>query len=99
MRLREKNELVRDAGNPANGTRLPKEFKRYFWDVVFDDLTIEKYPRFIAERLLNYGDLNEVNWLFSWTDREFIKTLVDTSRNLNPKTRNYWKIILTQNTD
>jgi len=63
---------------------------------VFDDLTLEKYPGFIAERLLNYGDLNGIKWLLSWTDTKFIKKLVDNNRNLNPKTRNYWKIILTE---
>jgi hypothetical protein len=78
------------------GTRLPKEFQRYFWDVAFEELTIEKYPRFIAERLLNYGDLNGIRWLLSLTDRKFIRTLVNDSRNLNPKTRNYWQIILAE---
>jgi len=28
---------------------LPEEFQRYFWDVAFLDLTIEKYPWFIAD--------------------------------------------------
>jgi len=94
MKLRKKTESIHSIRNHAYGIKLPKEFKRYFWDVVFDDLTTEKYPRFIAERLLNYGNLNAVKWLFSWCDRKFIKTLVDNSRNLNPKSRNYWKIML-----
>ena len=94
MRSRKKTESVHGVSNPAHETRLPKELQRYFWDVSFDDLTTEKYPRFIAERLLNYGDLNAIKWLFSWSDRKFIKTLVDDSRNLNPKSRNYWKIML-----
>ena len=77
--------------HPENGTRLPKEFKRYFWDVTFDELIFEEYPRFIAERLLNYGDLDGIKWLLSRTDKQFIKTLTDSSRNLNPKTKNYWQ--------
>ncbi|MFZ2339455.1 MAG: hypothetical protein WAW07_06985 [Bacteroidales bacterium] len=96
MRLSKKTESALSLRNSSPGNKLPGEFKRYFWDVVFDDLTIEKYPRFIAERLLNYGDLNAIKWLLSWTDRKFILTLVDNSRNLNPKSRNYWKIMLTE---
>jgi hypothetical protein len=76
-------------------SRLPEEFQKYFWDVAYYELTIEKYPRFIAERMLNYGDLNGIKWLLSWTDRHFIKTIVDSSRNLNAKTKNYWQIMLT----
>jgi hypothetical protein len=73
---------------------LPEEFQRYFWDVAFDDLTIEKYPQFIVERILNYGDLDGIKWLLSWADKEYIRTIVEKSRNLNSKTINYWQIIL-----
>ena len=75
-------------------SRLPGDLKKYFWDVDFEELSFEKYPRFIAERILNYGDLNEVRWLLSFTDKQFIKSLVENSRNLNAKTRNYWKTML-----
>ena len=77
-----------------NTSRLPGELKRYFWDVDFEELSFEKYPRFIAERILNYGDLNGVRWLLSCTDKQFIKSLVENNRNLNAKTRNYWQTIL-----
>jgi hypothetical protein len=78
-----------------HSTRLPGELQNYFWDVAFDELTIEKYPRFIAERILNYGDLNGIKWLFTWTDKHFVRTIIDNSRNLNAKTKNYWQIMLT----
>jgi hypothetical protein len=74
---------------------LPEELQKYFWDVAFDELTIEKYPRFIAERILNYGNLNGIKWLLSWADKNFIRAIVDNSRNLNAKTKNFWQIMLT----
>lgn len=73
---------------------LPGEFQKYFWDVNFNELTLEEYPGFISERILNFGDLNGVKWLLSRTDMSFIKTLIKNSRNLNPKTKNYWQLIL-----
>lgn len=76
-------------------SKLPGEFEKYFWDVAFDELTIEKYPGFIAERILNYGDLNGLKWLLSWADKKFIKKVVKNSRNLNSKTKNYWQLMLT----
>lgn len=80
--------------NYNKASLLPAEFQKYFWDVSFSDLTLEKYPRFIAERILNFGDLNGIKWLLSRTDLNFIKTIVENSRNLNAKTRNYWQVIL-----
>jgi hypothetical protein len=74
---------------------LPAAFQKYFWDVAFDELSFEKYPGFIAERLLNYGDLNAIKWLLSCTSKQFIKSLIENSRNLNAKTKNYWQIMLT----
>jgi hypothetical protein len=77
-----------------NNEELPQKFSKYFWDVSLHDLSIEKNLRFITERILNYGDLDDIHWLLTITDRDFIKIMVNNSRNLNPKTRNFWKTIL-----
>ena len=79
---------------PGHNLDLPEEFRKYFWDVDYDDLSIEKYPKFIAERILNYGDLDAIKWLQGVLDREFIRSVIMNSRNLNPKTKNYWKLML-----
>ena len=79
---------------PGHNPDLPEEFRKYFWDVDYADLSLKKYPKFIAERILNYGDLNAIKWLETVLDREFIRSVVMNSRNLNPKTKNYWKLIL-----
>jgi hypothetical protein len=73
---------------------IPEEFQKYFWDVVFKDLSLEKYPRFIAERILNYGDLEGIRWLLAVLDKDFIRSVIMNSRNLNPKTKNYWQLML-----
>ncbi len=73
---------------------LPEKLKRYFWDVDPNELSFEEHSRFIAERILNFGNLEDVNWLFSHIDTQFIKTLVKNSRTLNNKTRNFWQTML-----
>ena len=73
---------------------IPETLRKYFWDVAYEDLSLEKYPKFIAERILNYGDLDAVKWLQSVLDRDFIRSVIINSRNLNPKTKNYWKLML-----
>lgn len=77
---------------PVSG--IPEEFQKYFWDVAYDDLSLEKYPKFIAERILNYGDLAAIKWLQAVFDRDFIRSVILNSRNLNPKTQNYWQLML-----
>lgn len=74
--------------------KLPERFKRYFWDVSFNELSFATNSRFIAERILNYGNEKDIKWLLSNLDINFLKTLVKRSRNLNVKTRNYWKLVL-----
>ena len=73
---------------------IPEEFQKYFWDVAFDDLSLEKYPKFIAERIMNYGDLDDIRWLLKVLDRDFIRSVIKNSRNLNSKTQNYWQLML-----
>ena len=75
---------------------LPGMLRKYFWDCNFEDLTMRQYPIFISERILNLGDKDSVGWLFSKVDKEFLIDLVNKSRNLNKKTKNYWNLILCQ---
>jgi len=55
---------------------------------------MDKYAFFIAERILNFGDMASLRWLIARTDKAFLKKVVEKSRNLDKKTRNYWKIML-----
>ena len=75
--------------------KLPEELGKYFWDVKFEDLSLKDHPRFITERILNYGELREVRWLLSVLNKDYIRSLLQSSRNLNSKTKNFWEIILT----
>ena len=43
----------------GSGFDIPEEFRKYFWDVDYDDLSLKKYPKFIAERILNFGGMKK----------------------------------------
>lgn len=73
---------------------LPEELKKYFWDCAFDELQLSLHARFITERILNFGNMQAVRWLLSVIDRPFLQDVVQNSRNLDKKTRNFWKIML-----
>ena len=55
---------------------------------------MEKYAFFIAERILNFGDMDSLKWLLDKIDRVFLKEVVAKSRNLDKKTKNFWEIML-----
>ncbi len=68
-----------------------EDLKKYFWDCEFTELSLEKYPKFIVERILNFGKENEVMWLRENVDEEFFRNVALTSRRLDRKTANYWQ--------
>ena len=73
---------------------LPLSFKKYFWDCDFGSLSWEKYKIFITERILNYGNMESVEWVTNLIDKIELLELVKNSRNLDAKTRNYWTLKL-----
>jgi hypothetical protein len=75
---------------------LPGMLRKYFWDCDFEALSMKQYPVFISERILNLGDVYSLKWLFGEIDKGFLIKLVDRSRNLNKKTKNYWKLMICQ---
>lgn len=72
---------------------LPEDIKKYFWDCDFNKLSWEGYSFFITERILNFGNMDDIKWLLGVTDRDFIKKVVTESRNLNKKTSNFWRVM------
>lgn len=76
----------------SKNIRLPKEFKKYFWDVNFKKLSFRKNTDFILERVMRLGDIKALRWLLN-IPKQKIKRVVEKSRELDPKTRNYWGVI------
>ncbi len=77
-----------------NSNALPEKLRKYFWDCDFDELNMDKYSFFIAERILNLGDDYSIKWLLKNLSKERLKGVVEKSRNLDKKTKNYWRIML-----
>ncbi|PKP55943.1 MAG: hypothetical protein CVT88_05210 [Candidatus Altiarchaeales archaeon HGW-Altiarchaeales-1] len=71
---------------------LPEDFRKYFWDCEFDELIMEKYPKFIAERILCFGNIKEIKWLLTKLNKDMFLKISTTSRRLDERTKNFWKI-------
>ena len=74
--------------------RLPEFTHRYFWDIDPAELDVGEYPRYVIERLLEYGDLPSVRWMEHRFSREEIVEVLKSSRALSRKSANFWLGVL-----
>ena len=72
---------------------IPKFLKKYFWDVDFSKLNKEIYASFVIERILEEGNEEAVRWMRDNFDLSQIKNVLFNSKNLSPKSANYWQLI------
>jgi len=75
-------------------TALPEFLRPYFWDVKFEELEIQKKPRFILKRIIDRGNITALRWVLTQFNVDDIRDLVLTSRDLSRKTANFWTLIL-----
>lgn len=73
---------------------LPEFLKPYFWDCAFSDLDPDRHRRFIAERILVFGHDEAVRWLMQILSHVEWLELIESGKHLDPKTRNYWRLVL-----
>lgn len=58
-------------------TKIPSEFREYFWDVDFNKIDPQRSPQFIIKRILNRGSIKAIKWLFNnFSDQEMIDTIM-----------------------
>lgn len=68
--------------------------KNLFWDVDLKDDEFQKNTFFIIGRILEYGDENDVRWMFKNFKRPQIKQVLSKKKDLSQKSANYWALIL-----
>src|SRR5207247_192415 len=60
-----------------------------FWDVDTKDIHLPEHGFFVAERILSYGERNEIRWLFKNVDRDTIVDVIKNSRNIAAKSATF----------
>lgn len=71
-----------------------KPLRALLWDTDWSKVDPEKHKKFIIERILELGDQNAVDWLFSTYSNQEIERVLKASRNISIKSANYWSIVL-----
>jgi len=76
-----------------------KNLQSFFWETDLSKIDIERNKQYIIERILELGDRDAVQWLFSKFSLDDIKTTLETSRRISKKSKNFWLIFLKDQPD
>ncbi len=86
--------MEKDRLKTQENLKVPLSFKKYFWDCNIHEITWASFPFFIAERIMQYGNNESIEWLLNVIEIDFLEFVLKNSRNLDKKTLNFWKNIL-----
>ena len=72
----------------------PIEFRQsLFWDVDPTTIDPKKHAHYIIERILDFGNDREIQWLMNHYPSKLIGEVVKTSRTLHAKSRALWSLL------
>ncbi len=73
--------------------KLDVKLKKYFWDVDFDALDVEKNTKYILERILDLGDEKAVRWMQKTFSKKDIQNAFKNNRKISKKSLNFWNLV------
>jgi hypothetical protein len=81
---------------PRTRKKLPRLLRPFFWDYVFDELSLERDRKLIVERVLTRGTWAAQRWVWeNLGDEELRAWLRETSgRSLTPRQLRFWQLLL-----
>jgi transcriptional regulator with XRE-family HTH domain len=68
--------------------------KRIFWDHPFTLADLDTHAVWVVERVLEYGNLDDVHMLRELMGKESFLRAVSAANRVSPRTRNFWTRIL-----
>lgn len=82
--------------HPANMPAVLKRLGRLFWDQHLSKKNFMEHPRWVAERVLEYGSLDDVLSLISIMGKHRFLNIASRCRFQSKKTQHFWKHMLAQ---
>lgn len=79
--------------NESKVHQLPQHLKYLFWDTDFESLRLDLNIEEIVTRIIMYGDDESYKFLFKNIDMSTIKYIINSEREIDDITRNYWNLV------
>ena len=73
---------------------LPAYLNKYFWDVSFEKIDLDRSRTYVLKRVLEYGDEKAVQWMWDHYKRSEVTDALCRFRGYSRKTANFWALIL-----
>lgn len=73
-------------------TNIPSKIKSLLWDIDISTIDLDKHYKFIIERVIEYGDIEEVKWMQSTFSKDQIIETLKTSKRISAKSGNFFAI-------
>jgi hypothetical protein len=72
---------------------LPKDFRGYFWDCDFSQLTLNIYRNFILKRLLQYGGKDALVWVLKNFSASEVRSILNNKgkKELDKRSFVFWQ--------
>ncbi len=74
--------------------RTVRQLSRLFWDRPLTAAELHRYPAWVAQRVLEFGQLEDVRRFRDWLGGDTFLELVATLHFSDPKIREFWARIL-----
>lgn len=71
-------------------TKIPEEFRKYFWDIDAEKLNYQEKSIYVIERLLEFGDINALHWLLKTFEFKLLCEVLKKSRILSSKSAHFY---------
>ena len=69
---------------------VPERFRSLFWDTSLKNIHLRKNARYVIERILDFGDLDAVEWMQRVYTLQTVIDVLTLSRSITEKSRNFW---------
>jgi len=64
-----------------------------FWDVNPKNIDQKKHAWYIIERIMDFGNDDEVRWMWETYSRRLLRAVTERSRVLRPSSRSLWQLM------
>lgn len=85
---------VKENKLPKNERFVANKIKRLFWDHDLKPGDLKKYPKWITERVIEYGSLEDMQALMGLFGKQQFLEYISACRFGSPKTEHFWLAIL-----